>query len=172
MHFYFFILRIAAFFGHRRARRLVKGQRQAFHDLAVYQEAHPERPLRDCVWFHAASVGEFEQARPIIERLREEQPQRPILLTFFSPSGYEMRRTYDKVDLVTYLPFATRRNAKRFIELVKPSMAIFIKYEFWPAYIRQLSKQKVPFYSVASIFRKDQYFCRRTNGRNTDPYGK
>ena len=164
MHFYFFILRIAAFFGHKRARRLVKGQRQAFHDLAVYQEAHPDRPLRDCVWFHAASVGEFEQARPIIERLREEQPQRPILLTFFSPSGYEMRRTYDKVDLVTYLPFATRRNAKRFIELVKPSMAIFIKYEFWPAYIRQLSKQKVPFYSVASIFRKDQYFFRWYGG--------
>ena len=164
MHFYFFILRIAAFFGHKRARRLVKGQRQAFHDLAVYQEAHPERMLRDCVWFHAASVGEFEQARPIIERLREEQPWRPILLTFFSPSGYEMRRTYDKVDLVTYLPFATRRNAKRFIELVKPSMAIFIKYEFWPAYIRQLSKQKVPFYSVASIFRKDQYFFRWYGG--------
>ncbi len=164
MHFYFFILRIAAFFGHKRARRLVKGQRQAFHDLAVYQEAHPDRPLRDCVWFHAASVGEFEQARPIIERLREEQPWRPILLTFFSPSGYEMRKSYDKVDLVTYLPFATRRNAKRFIEQVKPSMAIFIKYEFWPAYIRQLSKQKVPFYSVASIFRKDQYFFRWYGG--------
>lgn len=160
MHFYFFLIRIAAFFGHRRARRLVHGQAQAFRDLKAYAEAHPERMLRDCVWFHAASVGEFEQARPIIERLREEQPWRPILLTFFSPSGYEMRKTYDKVDLVTYLPFATRRNARRFIEAVHPSMAVFVKYEFWPAYIRQLHQRNIPLYSVASIFRSNQYFFR------------
>ena len=116
--------------------------------------------LRDCIWFHAASVGEFEQARPIIERLRKEQPWRPVLLTFFSPSGYEMRKGYDQVDLVTYLPFATRRNARKFVEAVKPSMAVFVKYEFWPAYIRQLSQKHVPLYSIASIFRPEQYFFR------------
>ena len=160
MHFYFFLIRLAALFGHKRARGLVRGQAQAFRDLEAYAKAHPDRMLRDCVWFHAASVGEFEQARPIIERLREEQPWRPILLTFFSPSGYEMRKTYDKVDLVTYLPFATRRNARRFIEAVHPSMAVFVKYEFWPAYIRQLHKKQIPFYSIASIFRPQQYFFR------------
>ena len=164
MHFYFFILKIVAFFGHKRARRLVKGQAQGMRDIRAYLAAHPERTLEGCVWFHAASVGEFEQARPIIERLREEQPHRVILLTFFSPSGYEMRKTYDKVDLVTYLPFATRRNAKRFVELVKPSMAVFVKYEFWPAYIRQLSQRKIALYSVASIFREQQYFFRWYGG--------
>lgn len=160
MGIYFLLVRIAAMFGNKKAKLLVRGQKQALETIRNYEQAHPERRLKDCVWFHAASVGEFEQARPIIERLRKEQPWRPILLTFFSPSGYEMRKNYDHVDLVTYLPFATKRNAKQFVTLIRPSMAIFVKYEFWPAYIRELHKQQVPLYSLSSIFNPKQYFFR------------
>ena len=108
MHFYFFLLYIAAFFGHRKARLLVRGQRETVRIL----RNSPKQKLdkwRGCMWVHAASVGEFEQARPIIERLRAEHPCEKIVLTFFSPSGYEMHKNYTKVDKVLYLPFATRR---------------------------------------------------------------
>ena len=113
---------------------------------------------RGAVWIHAASVGEFEQARPLIERLRREQPQRKIVVTFFSPSGYEARKNYDKADAVVYLPFATRRKAKRFLEALQPSMAIFVKYEFWPAYLRALKKRGIPTYCISAIFRSTQRF--------------
>lgn len=116
--------------------------------------------LKSPIWFHAASVGEFEQARPLIERLRREQPQRKIVITFFSPSGYEARKNYAQVDGVYYLPFAMRRNAKRFISALQPFMAVFVKYEFWPAYIRELKKRGIPTYSISAIFRPNQYFFR------------
>lgn len=112
------------------------------------------------VWIHVASVGEFEQARPIIERLRQERPEVQIVLTFFSPSGYNLRKDYDQVDAVTYLPFATRRNARLFLDVVKPNMAIFVKYEFWPAYLRELNRRGVLTYSISSIFREKQAFFR------------
>ena len=114
--------------------------------------------LSSPIWFHAASVGEFEQARPIIERLRRERPQQKIVVTFFSPSGYEARKNYEQADGIYYLPFATRHNAKRFIKALRPKMAIFVKYEFWPAYIRELKKHNIPAYSICAIFRKNQYF--------------
>ena len=135
MHFYFFLLYIAAFFGHRKARLLVRGQRETVRIL----RNSPKQKLdkwRGCMWVHAASVGEFEQARPIIERLRAEHPCKQNVLTFFSPSGYEMHKNYTKVDKVLYLPFATRRNARLFISTLQPKKAIFVKYEFWPAYLR------------------------------------
>lgn len=110
------------------------------------------------MWVHAASVGEFEQARPIIERLRAEHPCEKIVLTFFSPSGYEMRKNYTKVDKVLYLPFATRRNAHLFVSTLQPRKAIFVKYEFWPAYLRELKKQAVPTFSISAIFRPKQLF--------------
>lgn len=113
---------------------------------------------RGAVWIHAASVGEFEQARPLIERLRREQPQRKIVVTFFSPSGYEARKNYSQADAVVYLPLATRRKAKRFLEVLQPSMAIFVKYEFWPAYLRELKKRGIPTYSISAIFRPTQRF--------------
>ena len=113
---------------------------------------------RGAVWVHAASVGEFEQARPLIERLRREQPQRKIVVTFFSPSGYEARKNYAQADAVVYLPLATRRKAKRFLEVLQPSMAIFVKYEFWPAYLRELKKRGIPTYSISAIFRPTQRF--------------
>ena len=157
MHFYFFLLYIAAFFGHRKARLLVRGQRETVRIL----KNSPKQKLdkwRGCVWVHAASVGEFEQARPIIERLRAEHPCEKIVLTFFSPSGYEMRKNYNKVDKVLYLPFATRRNARLFISTLQPKKAVFVKYEFWPAYLRELKKQAVPTFSISAIFRPNQVF--------------
>ena len=153
MYLYFLLIRIAALFGHRKARLLVRGQtetRKAIKD----QIFHFPSPI----WIHAASVGEFEQARPLIERLRRERPQQKIVLTFFSPSGYELRKDYAQVDAVYYLPFATRRNAKRFLEALQPSMAIFVKYEFWPAYLRELKKRAIPTYSISAIFRPKQIF--------------
>ena len=154
MFFYFLIVRIAAFFGHTKARALVRGQRATLDKEHIAQM----KSLQGCVWIHAASVGEFEQARPLIEQLREEQPHRRIVLTFFSPSGYEMRKDYDKADAVLYLPFATRRNAKRFLEALQPQMAIFVKYEFWPAYLKALKKRGIPTYSISAIFRPTQRF--------------
>ena len=112
------------------------------------------------IWIHAASVGEFEQARPLIEKLKAKGEKRKIVVTFFSPSGYEARKNYELADGVYYLPLPTRRNAKRFIKILQPSMAIFVKYEFWPAYIRELKKRGIPTYSICAIFRPKQYFFR------------
>ncbi|MBR6167759.1 MAG: 3-deoxy-D-manno-octulosonic acid transferase, partial [Paludibacteraceae bacterium] len=149
------MIRIAALFGHKKARALVRGQKGLL--AAVNQQ---KSALSGAIWIHAASVGEFEQARPIIEKLRVNGDKRKIVVTFFSPSGYEARKNYDLADAVFYLPFATRRNAKRFIEALQPKMAIFVKYEFWPAYIRELKKRAIPTYSICSIFRPKQYFFR------------
>jgi len=156
MHIYFLIVRIAAFFGHRKARALVQGQRATL----APEQVTKMKSLQGCVWIHAASVGEFEQARPLIEKLREEQPNRRIVLTFFSPSGYEMRKDYELVDAVMYLPFATRKNANLFLEALQPQIAIFVKYEFWPAYLKALKKRGIKTYSISAIFRPTQRFFR------------
>ena len=140
--------------GESKFKKLFRGQRATLDKEHIAQMKN----LQGCVWIHAASVGEFEQARPLIEQLREEQPHRRIVITFFSPSGYEMRKDYDKVDAVLYLPFATRRNAKRFLEALQPQMAIFVKYEFWPAYLKALKKRGIPTYSISAIFRPTQRF--------------
>ena len=123
------------------------------------QKLKPELP-KGAIWFHASSVGEFEQARPIIEKLKAKNEKQKIVVTFFSPSGYEARKNYDKADVVTYLPFATRRKAKKFLNELEPKMAIFVKYEFWPAYLRELHKRDIPTYSICSIFRPKQIFFR------------
>ena len=140
-------------FGHK-TRALFRGQR------ATLDAEH--KPIleanRGAVWIHAASVGEFEQARPLLERLRREHPDRKIVVTFFSPSGYEARKNYPHADAVLYLPFATRRKAKQFLEALQPSLAIFVKYEFWPAYLRELKKRGIPTYSISAIFRPTQRF--------------
>ena len=114
--------------------------------------------LQGAVWFHAASVGEFEQARPLIEKLKIKNDKLKIVVTFFSPSGYEARKNYELADGVFYLPFPTRRNARRFLEALQPSIAIFVKYEFWPAYLRELKKRTIPTYSICAIFRPTQRF--------------
>ena len=112
------------------------------------------------VWFHAASLGEFEQGRPLMERLRRQHPDKKILLTFFSPSGYEVRKNYDGADLICYLPIDTPLNARRFVKLVRPEAAYFIKYEFWRNYLDTLYRRGIPTYSVSSIFRPGQVFFR------------
>jgi len=156
MVFYFLLIRIAALFGHQKARALVQGQKAT---LAKEQKEQLES-LRGAIWFHAASVGEFEQARTVIERLKAKGERRKIVVTFFSPSGYEARKNYELADGVYYLPFATRRNVRKFLDALQPSMALFMKYEFWPAYLRELKKRAIPTYSLCSIFRPDQVFFR------------
>ena len=155
MNIYFWILRIAAFFGHRKARKLVHGQARALGEL---QEWAKTLGGSGVLWFHAASVGEFEQARPIIERLQSELPFRKVLLTFFSPSGYELRKNYPMVDKVTYLPFATHRNAKKLLEILPIEAAVMVKYEFWPAYLKALKNSNIPTYLISAIFRPGQLF--------------
>ena len=116
------------------------------------------------VWFHCASLGEFEQGRPVIEAFREKYPAIKILLTFFSPSGYEVRKNYSNADYIFYLPIDTRRNAIKFIEIANPIAAIFVKYEFWYHYLNQLKKRSIPTYIISAIFREDQAFFK--------PYGR
>lgn len=147
-------VKLAALFSDKPAK-MVKGHRE------VYDLLHSkiDRNAR-YICFHAASLGEFEQGRPLIERIRKDYPQYKILQTFFSPSGYEVRKNYDGADIVCYLPFDTPENAKKFVELVNPCMAFFVKYEFWRNYLNALCNKGIPVYSVSSIFRPEQIFFR------------
>ena len=138
-----------------KARKMWKGGHDAFRVLR-----EQVRPDSQYVWFHAASLGEFEQGRPIIERLRAEHPEYKILLTFFSPSGYEVRKNYEGADIVCYLPLDTYFSVRRFLSLVRPKAAFFIKYEFWWNYLHILKRRGIPVYSVSSIFREGQVFFR------------
>ena len=155
IYLYALLVRLVAALGHRKARAMVRGQRDTWRILREKID-----PTARYVWFHAASLGEFEQGLPLIERIRHEQPSRKILLTFFSPSGYEVRKDYKGADVVCYLPFDSPTAARRFIKWARPEMAFFIKYEFWRNYIDVLSKKSIPIYSVSSIFRPGQIFFR------------
>jgi len=160
IYLYMLCVNIAAFWGNKKARLMMRGHRQTWRILR--ENLSPEdKP----VWFHAASLGEFEQGRPLMERLRREHPEQKILLTFFSPSGYEVRKHYKGADVVCYLPFDTALNARKFMRLAHPAKAFFIKYEFWRNYINALYRAEVPTYSVSSIFRRGQIFFR-WYGRN------
>lgn len=155
IYLYMFCVKMAALFGNKKAQLLVRGQRDTWRILR--EKICPEdRP----VWFHAASLGEFEQGRPLMERLRREHPEEKILLTFFSPSGYEVRKNYDGADVICYLPFDTTLGVRRFLKMAHPSRALFIKYEFWANYLRLLHRHQIPIYSVSSIFRPGQVFFR------------
>lgn len=140
-----------------KVRKMIRGQHRTLDTLAKRLGDKP-----GCIWFHASSLGEFEQGRPMIERLRREHPERPILLSFFSPSGYEVRKSYPFVDAVVYLPFDTPHRVKRFLDAARPSMAIFIKYEFWGNYLNELKRRGIPTYVISSIFRPGQRFFRNT----------
>lgn len=140
---------------HRKARLMVKGHKEIYKKLRSNID-----PNSKYVWLHAASLGEFEQGRPILEKIKTEHPDYKILLTFFSPSGYEVRKDYELADIVCYLPFDRIRNVKRFLNIVNPSIAIFIKYEFWYNFINQLHKRSIPTYMVSAIFRPNQIFFR------------
>ena len=138
-----------------KVRKMWHGERNAVRYLRQHVD-----PQARYVWFHAASLGEFEQGRPLMEQLRREHPEYKILLTFFSPSGYEVRKNYEGADLICYLPLDTITNARRFLRTIRPVMAFFIKYEFWYNYLHILKHRGVPVYSVSSIFRPDQVFFR------------
>ena len=154
IHIYQLGIRLAGLFSDKPAK-MVKGHREAYDLL----KNKIDRNAR-YIWFHAASLGEFEQGRPLIERIRQEYPQYKILQTFFSPSGYEVRKNYEGADIVCYLPMDTPGNAKKFINLVNPCMVFFVKYEFWKNYLNILYNKGVPVYSVSSIFRPNQIFFR------------
>ena len=147
-------VKLAALFSDKPAK-MVKGYREVFDLLQRKIDRNAQY-----IWFHAASLGEFEQGRPLIERIRKEYPQYKILQTFFSPSGYEVRKNYDGADIVCYLPIDTPSNVKKFVDLVNPCMVFFVKYEFWQNYLNTLYKKGIPVYSVSSIFRSNQIFFR------------
>lgn len=150
---------IASLFN-EKVRKMWRGEREAFKILK--QKVDPNAKY---IWFHAASLGEFEQGRPLMERIRKDYPQYKILLTFYSPSGYEVRKNYEGADIICYMPVDTRLNAIRFLRLVRPVMAFFIKYEFWSNFLHILKHRNIPTYSVSSIFREDQVFFK-WYGRN------
>ena len=154
IYLYAFIVRLISPF-HKKARKMIVGHKQTYKILREQIDQNA-----DYIWFHAASLGEFEQGRPIIEAIRSKYPKYKILLTFFSPSGYEIRKDYKGVDLVCYLPFDKKRNVKKFIKLAQPKLAVFIKYEFWYNFINQLKRNNIPIYMVSAIFRPNQIFFR------------
>jgi len=141
-----------------RAALLVKGRSGAWQQLNSIDLSG------SVIWVHCASLGEFEQGRPLIEAIRATKPDYKIVLSFFSPSGYEVRKNYDKADAVVYLPADTRRNARRFIQLIHPEKVFFIKYEYWFHYFKTLSEAGIPLYSVSSIFRPSQIFFKWYGG--------
>ncbi len=150
--FYSLGIRIAAFFNHK-ARQWIEGRKTQFKKMKKTLQKHDK-----VIWFHCASLGEFEQGRPLMEAMRKTYPNYKILLTFFSPSGYELHKNFKDADFVFYLPSDTPSHAKLFIEIFNPRLAVFVKYEFWFNYINELYKNKIPLLIVSAIFRPQQHF--------------
>ena len=144
---------------HPKARLWIDGRKDLYKRMAETID-----PTDRIVWVHVASLGEFEQGRPIIERIRKEHPEYKILLTFFSPSGYEIRKNYQGVDYIFYLPIDTPRNARRFLDAAHPEIAVFVKYEFWLNLLYELRRRKVRTYIVSAIFRRNSIFFRPYGG--------
>ena len=157
--FYSLLIWLAAPFN-IKARQISKGRKQVF---AGIEKMNHDKPV---VWVHCASLGEFEQGRPIIEAIHNQHPEYQIFLTFFSPSGYEIRKNYELAESVFYLPADTKKNARKLIELVRPEIVFFVKYEFWFHYINELKKRNIPLYLVSAIFRENQLFFKNS------PWGK
>lgn len=144
-----------------KASQIRKGCQRVFTELPA--KINPIRPI---IWVHCASLGEFEQGRPLIEALKKQHPSYQILLTFFSPSGYEIRKNYELADYIYYLPADTKGNAEKLIDMVRPEIVFFVKYEFWFHYIKELKKRNIPIYLISSIFRENQLFFKNS------PWGK
>ncbi len=155
--FYHLSIKIGSFFN-PKAKLWIEGRVNLFEHLKDLEDVH------NIYWFHCASLGEFEQGKPIIENLKEQVDEIKILITFFSPSGFETGRKYDKADYVFYLPIDTLANAKRFVKIVDPKMAFFIKYEFWYYYLKELHHKKIPTYLISGVFRKNQLFFKWYGG--------
>ena len=151
---YHFLLKIASLFNHK-AKLWVDGRKGMWGRLEEISGKGDK-----IIWIHCSSLGEFEQGRPVIEQLKELHPDYKILITFFSPSGYEVRKNSTKADYVEYLPLDTRHNASRFLELVNPCLSLFIKYEFWYHFLDQLKRKQIPFYLISANFRENQAFFK------------
>lgn len=160
MYFYILFIRITSLFNHK-AKLFIRGRKNWKKKLKSQIDKDA-----NYLWFHCASLGEFEQGRPVIEEIRNRFPEYKIVLTFFSPSGFEIRKNYAGADIVSYLPVDTKRNAREFLEIISPQKAFFIKYEFWYFFISELKKQNIPLYILSAIFRQDQQFFKNT------PWGK
>ena len=153
-----FFLKIVALFS-PKIKLFVEGRKNVF---AILEKEI--KPSDKTIWFHSASLGEYEQGLPVIEKIKDKYPSHKIIITFFSPSGYEVRKNNNVADVTVYLPLDTKRNAKRFLKLVHPEKAFFIKYEFWLNYLKELETEKIPTYLVSGIFRDSQMFFKWYGG--------
>lgn len=143
-----------------KAKQFVSGRKGLLDKLTLdFRDNHSE-----IIWFHCASLGEFEQGRPVIEAFKKEFPKKKILLTFFSPSGYELRKNYTGADFIYYLPLDSKSNAQRFLDITKPSMVIFVKYEFWFHYLNEVEKRSIPLFCISALFNPKQRFFKPTGG--------
>ncbi|WP_219224436.1 3-deoxy-D-manno-octulosonic acid transferase [Pedobacter antarcticus] len=155
---YNLLLHIVSFFN-PKARLFVDGRKNIFKLIAGKTSAD-----RKHIWFHFASLGEFEQGRPVLEELKKVYPDKPVIITFFSPSGFEVRKNYPLAEAIYYLPLDTQKNAENFIRLINPEIAIFTKYEFWYHYFKVLKNNNIPLLLISGIFRPDQIFFRWYGG--------
>ncbi len=155
---YELIVRLAVPFN-SKAKLMIEGRKKLFSTME--EKISSEEKI---VWFHAASLGEFEQGRPVMEAVKRKYPNSKILLTFFSPSGYEVRKNYKGADYIFYLPFDGAFNAKKFVDIVKPKLVFFIKYEYWYYYLKELKRSNIPTYIISAIYRKEQMFFKWYGG--------
>jgi len=155
---YRIVLHTAATFN-TKAKLFLNGRKNIFNIIQNNTDI-----TRKHIWFHFASLGEFEQGRPVLEELRKKYPQKPVIITFFSPSGYEIRKNYPMAEGIFYLPLDTHKNAAEFIRLINPEIAIFTKYEFWYHYFKTLHQRQVPLFIISGIFRPDQVFFKWYGG--------
>jgi 3-deoxy-D-manno-octulosonic-acid transferase len=155
IHIYRLLILLAVPFN-TKARLFIRGRKRWKKNLA--EKIPPGQPV---IWFHCASLGEFEQGRPVIERTKKELPDTTILLTFISPSGYEVRKNYEGADIITYLPLDTPSNVNAFYNRVQPVKIFFVKYEFWYNYILEARRRQIPVYIISAIFRPGQFFFRK-----------
>ncbi len=160
IYLYIFYIRVGSLFN-AKAKLMLLGRKNIFQDL---ESQISNLKSQNLVWFHCASLGEFEQGRPLMEKLKLKYPDVKILLTFFSPSGYEIRKNYAGADYIFYLPMDTPSNAKKFVEIVSPQKVFFVKYEFWFNYLFELKSKNIPTYLVSGIFREKHYFFKGTGG--------
>lgn len=158
IHIYLFLIHFASLFN-KKVKQWVDGRENIFEKIGKRI-----KPGEKIAWFHCASLGEFEQGRPVIEEFRKRNPHFKVLLTFFSPSGFEVRKNYEKADYVFYLPIDTSFNAKRFVELTNPSVVFFVKYEFWFNYIKKIKSKNIPFFIISANFRSGQHFFKWYGG--------
>lgn len=154
LRFYSILIHIAAALGKTKAKQWVAGRKNIF----VHMEEKMQHDQRQSIWFHFASLGEFEQGRPLLEKLYAEKKAYKIIITFFSPSGFEIRKNFSQADFIFYLPMDSKKNARKLLQLFNPALAIFTKYEFWYHYFDELKKAGTPLYMISSIFRKEQIF--------------